>query len=266
MKILPLLSKDIKSLTELQPEEWTSIFPHLHFYLQSNICFPLKVVINQKTVGIGTTIIHHDVAWLAHIIVHPDYRNHGIGTLLTQALVDSLKQTICKTINLIATDAGARIYEKLGFKTVTNYLFFKDGTIPSDSKFSDNIVPYSSDCSDQIFELDKLVSGENRGFRLLEHLSSSYVYKTGNKLEGYYMPGFGSGLIVARSADAGKELMKMRLINNGIAVIPVENLNGISLLHQYNYQEFRKAKRMLLGRNRTWQPENLYNRVGGQIG
>jgi len=82
--IQTLEHKEIVLLTDLQPPEWQDIVPTFDYYTKAAFCFPIKVTIDNKIVGIGTTIIHNDIAWLAHIIVHPDKRNKGIGQLITQ--------------------------------------------------------------------------------------------------------------------------------------------------------------------------------------
>ena len=116
---------DIKSLPNLQPEDWGNITPAFQFYLTSQFCFPLKVIIDNKMVGVGAAIIHNEIAWLAHIIVHPDYRKKGIGKTISQTLVDNSKSHHCETIYLIATELGAPVYAGIGFETETEYLMFK---------------------------------------------------------------------------------------------------------------------------------------------
>jgi GNAT superfamily N-acetyltransferase len=97
MGIQTLKHNDIHALTGLTPEGWQNIVPIFDFYTKSNFCFPIKAVYDNKIVGIGTTIIHNDTAWLAHIIVHPDKRNQGIGQLITQTLIDRVKTKSCDT-------------------------------------------------------------------------------------------------------------------------------------------------------------------------
>ena len=153
---------DLEILSTLQPEGWGDITPAYQFYTISNFCFPLKVIIDNKIIGIGAAIIHNDVAWLGQIIVHPDFRNKGTGKKISQALVDLSKAKQCGTIYLIATDLGAPIYESIGFETETQYLFFKDIKIDSESSTSQLIVPFEEKYRKQIIILDKKVSGENR--------------------------------------------------------------------------------------------------------
>lgn len=72
MYIQPLEQSDIGLITDLQLEGWQDL-SIIEFYTLSAFCFPIKVSIDQK-IGIGT-IIHKDVSWFAHIIIHPGNRN-----------------------------------------------------------------------------------------------------------------------------------------------------------------------------------------------
>ena len=266
MNIQTLEHNDINVLTELTPDGWQNIVPIFDFYTKSSFCFPIKVVHDNKIVGVGTTIIHNDVAWLAHIIVHPDRRNQGIGQLITQTLIDSIKTKSCDTIHLIATDLGAPVYEKLGFVTETEYLFFKDIKPHQSWRISKNIVPFADNFRKQIESLDYQVSLEHRMFQVEQHLENGFVYLEDNKVEGYYLPTFGEGLIVAYTTSAGVELIKFRLISKENAAFPIDNLIAAAFFHQHNFKEFKTAKRMRLGKKKNWQPTKIYNRIGGNLG
>lgn len=257
---------DMRSLADLQPEGWGDITPAYQFYVTSRFCFPLKVIIDNKIIGIGAAIIHNEVAWLGQIIVHPDFRNRGIGKKISQALVDLCKAKHCETIYLIATDLGAPIYESIGFETETEYLFFKDIKIGSEFSTSQFIVPFEEKYREQIIAMDKTISGENRVHHLEPHFSRSYLFKEGEKTEGYLVPTLGEGLIIANNYKAGIEMMKFRFMNKENANLPVDNSEAIKFLHDNNINEYRSAKRMRLGIERKWQPANIYNRIGGNLG
>jgi N-acetylglutamate synthase-like GNAT family acetyltransferase len=258
--------EDISGIIDLQPNGWEELIPIFDFYTNSAFCFPLKAIIDNKIIGIGTTIIHDDIAWLAHIIVHPDYRNKGIGKLITQTLVDSLDMKKCQTIYLIATDLGTPVYKKLGFETETNYLFFKDLKNKSSWVPSDNISLYTDDLKVQIAKIDQKISGERRMFHLEAHLRNSYVFKKYNIVEGYYLPSFGEGLIIANTSSSGIELLKFHLLKNEKAAFPSDNLIASEFMDQNNYKAYKKVKRMRLGKKRTVLLSNIYNRIGGSLG
>jgi hypothetical protein len=50
------------------------------------------------------------------------------------------------------------------------------------------------------------------------------------------------------------------------AMLPQENEAGIKFLTGNNFLEFKRARRMRLGKRRTVHLKKTYNRVNGQIG
>lgn len=265
MDIKPLDHSDVQKLIELQPEGW-DIISVIDFYTKAAFCIPIKVTIDHKIVGIGTTILHNDVAWLAHIIVHPDFRNRGIGKFITESLVETAKANHCVTIYLLATELGEPVYTKIGFETVTEYVSYKGETITLDLADIGNIVPYKSDFKNQISTLDRQVSGEDRMFHLEPYLEDCFVYVKNDKVLGYYLPAFGDGLIIASTNAAGTELIMLRLTTKDFAVFPKDNVHATAFMKQHNFAVFRTQKRMRLGKKRDWQPTNIYNRIGGNLG
>lgn len=267
MTIEALNKNDVSSLNELEPAGWGSILPAHEFYTSNtDFCFSIKINNNNKIVGIGTAIIHNDVAWLAHIIVHPENRNQGVGGLITKSLVKKSQTKNCDTIYLIATDLGAPVYTKVGFETETEYLFFKDIKVDESWEISECIIPFNPNHKEVIAEIDKLTSGEDRLFHLEKHFQGGFVYLNNNVIEGFYLPTFGEGLILAKTKKSGIELMKMRFMNHDTASFPIDNIDAAAFLYKHGYKEFKTAKRMRLGKHKDWVPSNIYNRIGGNIG
>ena len=256
---------EIASLSSLQPEGWNDIVPHFYFYSKSVFCYPVKVTMNNEIVGIGTTIVHNDVAWLAHIIVHPYYRRRGIGKQITQTLVGIAKAKNCSTIYLVATDYGEPVYKKVGFIIETEYLVYKN-VAKKDWIISGNIQPYKEKYMEQLVALDRYTSGENRMAHLEEHLIKGMVYYTGDITEGYFLPTLGEGLIIANTEIAGIELLKLHLKHNDRVGIPKENNVAQKFLEKTGFEEVKVIKRMRLGNERKIQLANIYNRSGGKIG
>jgi len=57
-------------------------------------------------------------AWLADVIVDPDYRGRGLGRALVAGVVADLKPFGLKRIVLKASDDGVHLYEQFGWHTV----------------------------------------------------------------------------------------------------------------------------------------------------
>ena len=256
---------EIASLSSLQPEGWVDIVPQFDFYTKSAFCYPIKITMNNEIVGIGTTIVHNEVAWLAHIIVHPFYRCKGIGKHITQTLVDIAKTKNCSTIYLIATELGEPVYKKVGFIIETEYLVYENVT-KEDWIISENIQSCKEKYMEQLVALDRDTSGENRILHLGEHLTDGMVYQIGGVIEGFFLPTFGEGLIIANTEIAGIELLKLHLKHNNRVVIPKENNVAQRFLQKTGFGEVKVIKRMRLGNERKVRFANIYNRIGGKVG
>ena len=267
LNIQPIKLSDIDSLVGLQPPDWKEdIRPHFNYYYSSFFCDPIKITIEDKIVGVGTTFKHRNSAWLAHIIVHPEFRNRGIGKSITDALVRSLDKRKYKTVYLIATELGYPVYLKSGFDTETEYAHFEIEHGNRKPDVSPSIIPYDDKYKSEIFELDKDTTGEFREVMLNGSIQNSFIFLSNGKFSGVYFPKLGDGLIIADDTDTGIELMKFRLQSETDAIFPLENKAAFEFCCNIGANHIKNSKRMRLGKRRIWHPEKLYNRIGGQIG
>jgi len=266
MDIESLSENDLQHIPSLIPPGWDTAIPAIQFYTNSVFCFPFKAMIDNKLAGTGTAIIHHDVAWLAHIIVHSDFRNQGIGRRITQYLVEFIHGKGLETIYLLATELGEPVYRKIGFEAETEYITYRREMQNEVYVDAGNIITYTDHLKEQISMIDRLVSGEDRLFHLETHLSNGFVYVVNNNVEGYYLPTMGDGLIIATTGKAGQALMSLRLTTKDFAVFPIDNVSAATFIQQHPFTEVRRQKRMRLGTKRNWQPEHIYNRIGGNLG
>ena len=265
MKFEKIIHAEINQILHLQPDGWPSIVSKFEFYTTSNHCYPVKLIIDDAIVGIGATIVHDNAAWLAHIIVHPDYRNKGLGKIITEKLISQAKEKNCQTISLIATELGAYVYEKIGFTTETTYLFYKVA-INKKKYNSDYIQPYTTNLKQQILDLDKEISKENRIKTIETHLKNASVYIKNGKVEGFLMPSLGEGLILASNNLAGIELIKYRLNTNENVIFPANNTAAKEYIEKLQVKVFYKAKRMKLGADKNVVFSNIFARIGGYLG
>jgi len=266
MNVERLKRSDVNLLLDLIPEGWEGVLPIIHWYTCVSFCHPFKIVKKQKIVGVGVAVLHQDTAWLSHIMVHPLYRKQGVGAAITQYLIDFVCEKGIKSIYLIATEMGAPVYSKLGFEVETEYCVFKGEKIKLEETLSDKIIPCRSEYKEQILLMDRLTSGEGRSAYFDEHLEQAQIFIKDEVIEGFYMPTLGDGLIIATTPLAGKELMKLRLATKDFFIFPQDNTIAAELMSEYNFKKMYKVKRMFLGERIKWNPEYLYNRVGGNIG
>ncbi len=266
MVLKPVLEDDLESLRELQPDGWPDIVPVFKFYIDSPFCFPVKISGENSVSGIGAGIRFGSTGWLAHIIVRSEQRNKGIGGPIVDHLVSKLREEGCESISLIATELGHPVYKKFGFVDQTDYVFYQKQEPSSNQYLSRQVVRCSEEWFEEILCLDHVVSGETRRELLIDKLQGSFVYRRNGGLTGFYLPDLGEGLIVAEDPEAGVELMKARLTGANRGILPVDNRAATGFLTANGFSEYRRGKRMVWGKAFPWQPDKLYNRIGGNLG
>jgi hypothetical protein len=265
MIIEKLITNDIQYISEFQPEGWPEITPVFQFYTEKSFCCPIKVLSNNRIIGIGSGISFRNTAWLAHIIVNPGFRKKGIGTEIVNYLCNYLKGNGIVSVSLNATELGYPLYKKAGFIEQSEYVFFERDDVLA-NQISENIFDLSNHDIEDVIFLDKKISGEDRTIVLKENFKNSYVYKKNNKLIGFYLPELGEGLIIANDIEAGIELMKLRYLKVNKGVLPVDNFEGIKFLKDNGFKETRRAKRMICGEKFEWNSSKLFNRIAGNLG
>jgi len=267
MQLSNITYNDLKEIGKLQPEGWQDIVPEFEYYIRKKFCFPVKAMIDNSIVGVGTLIVFANTGWLAHIIVDQNYRNKGIGFQITEKLINEGKKKSVGTLLLIATELGLPLYKKAGFRMVTEYQYFKRDNPWRDFQLSPNIFPYEDNLNSEIYEMDKKISGEDRRSLLADYLETTLVYIEGSSITGFYMPDLGEGIILANTTEAGLELMKIKYSKVDKAVLPSENQIGIDFLTQNGFTlSETKGTRMILGKEIDWKPEKVFSRIGGNYG
>lgn len=257
---------DIEALASLQPDGWSDITPMWHFYLSCGFCKPIKVIMDQQIVGIGTTILHQDTAWLAHIIVHKDFRGKGLGSLITKTLIDSIDQKQHSSIQLVATSLGEPIYRKLGFEKSGEYVFYARKEASTEATSLTKVIDYSTEYQSSILEMDAYVTDEKRENLLLPHLPKAKIIVDKGILQGFFLPTLGEGPIFAMNDTAGLELMKFKYGNMDKAVAPLGNDAVLDFFRENGFEPGMHLLRMQLGKPIAWKPQHVYGRVGGNLG
>jgi GNAT superfamily N-acetyltransferase len=262
-----ITTNDLSEIKKLQPEGWPDIVPEFEFYVRKDYCFPIKAILDDEIVGVGTIIVFADSAWLAHIIVDKNHRNKGIGFQITEKLLGEGNNKTVKSILLIATELGLPVYKKAGFNIVTEYKYFKRDDPWRDFQFSPRIFPYEDGLESEIYELDEIISGENRKSLIADYLKNTLVFIEDNSVLGFYMPDLGEGLILATTTYSGLELMKIKYSKVDNAVLPEENHIGADFLKQNGFAlSDKKGTRMILGKEIDWKPKQVFSRIGGNFG
>lgn len=107
-----------------------------------------------------------EVAWLGMVIVSPDERGQGIGSLLVDAALNSAELPANAVIGLDATEFGAPLYERKGFETVAQIDRWAGILQPVEAESMRVSRALPTDL-EQIASLDRFACGVDRS-RLLE--------------------------------------------------------------------------------------------------
>jgi len=266
MKFTSFEKSDLQNLSELQPPDWGDLVPRFEYFLKSSYCQPIKLTENNETIAIGTSMLHEDSVWLACIIVHPNHRKKGLGNIITQKLIDGIDRQKFKSIYLDATDMGYPVYKKLGFEIEAEYVHLKREAPFPIFPTSPNIIPFREELKERILKLDEQISGENRRGILCDFLNQSQIYLDEKNVQGFYIPGWGDGPVIADNTVAGIELLKLRSQNMNSAVVPPDNTTALDFLEKHGFIIYKKSKRMILGQKKPWNADGIFNWISGQLG
>lgn len=269
IQIHPLLKSDISHLTHLQPEDWNDIRNVFNQFIRFDFFYPVKALFQERIVGVGEVLFNKNTAWIGVIVVDKAFRNKGIGTLITDYLSKFIVSKNKSTQLLLATPLGQPVYQKLGFRHVSDYVFLKRNQEekPLDFQAKHGCVKhYDHRFFEEMVTLDTLATGENRQ-AILKRFTTNCLLFVDRELQGFFMPHLGDGLIVAKTNEAGFELLKIKWSTYGETItLPAENLETIDFAQSLGFEPFRYAAKMILGKQIDWKPQMIYNRIGGYLG
>jgi N-acetylglutamate synthase-like GNAT family acetyltransferase len=225
------------------------------------------MIYDSKTIGFGNLIMFRRIDWIGNIVVDPNYRNNGFGTIITQYLIDIGKNLGIKSFNLIATEIGKPIYKKLGFEQEIKYEFYKSSSAQEQLSMNDNIRKAKNTDLKMITDLDFLITGEDRR-NLLENFISDTVmiFDNNNVLAGFYIESLGNGLIISNEEIFGIILLKKIIAKKNLIVITEKNIAARKTLLEHRFEKYLEAPRMILGEKYKWKPEGIFSRASGYLG
>ncbi len=255
---------ELDKVSLLKPEGWTDIIPAFKFYCSSDFCFPFKLKADKVIAGTGCAIILEQTAWLGHIIVRPEYRRNGFGSMIVSHLMNFLKEKNVQTVSLIASSEGFPMYKKYGFVKTENYLSFMRTSETVLETPDCEILPYNEKYRDEIYSIDQIASGENRIKFLQNKLSEGFICIKRGTLSGYYIPSLAEGLITAVDAVSGISLLKYK--NPERFTVPEVNTTAINYALSHGFKEQYKLSRMFFGKHLNRNPEYIYSRISGFLG
>ena len=121
-RIRSMTSDDVEPISDaILRAGWGDRRIKFHWVVGHPGCRAFVADADGTLVGSGVATINGGVGWIGTIWVDPDWRGRGLGKALTQATIDAAEDAGCRTLLLVATEAGQPLYERLGFEVQTRY-------------------------------------------------------------------------------------------------------------------------------------------------
>ena len=187
-----------------------------------------------------------ELAWIGMVLTQREYQRRGFARQLMEHALEYLRRRSVAWIKLDATEMGAPLYERLGFREegrIERWIRPR-GVVPEGHS---SAGPFALDAA-----LDREAFGADRS-RLLHVLSG--IESASIDGAGFAMGRPGAlavyfGPCVARTADAAQELMTWFLRRRGKEAvcwdILADNAAAVSLAQDFGFERRRKLIRMVL--------------------
>jgi len=219
--IRPMTRNDIPGGMRLSAlAGWNQTEADWELFLAANAEGCFVAVHNGQPVGTVATITYAGwLAWIGLVLVDPQFRKMGIGSLLMDAALDYLKD--CPSIKLDASAAGKRLYDTMSFVDEYELQRLTHGSVPVlPHTLSADIFQLTEATCERILELDRKVFGVDRRNvinALLKNAPESAFYlERKGRVCGYCLGRSGSkfhqiGPVIAENAEDAKALMQTAL-------------------------------------------------------
>ncbi|UCG28879.1 MAG: GNAT family N-acetyltransferase [Bacteroidales bacterium] len=267
--IRPYDSEDFSTITNLFPPEWNFDFGEfIALFHKSGFFRGYTLQVKDNPAGFGNLFVFGPVCWIGNIVVSREYRNRGLGTMITRFLIKKGESMGAETFNLVATEQGEYIYRKLGFTTELKYGFYsRRGNMPET-----NVSGFIRDATIRdlkgISDITLEITSENREemIRMFLH-ETKLVFSKSEELKGFYIRRPGNGLIVSSEPGFGTELLKYKIESGDqMVVIPENNIHAKDFLIRNGFEKNMELPRMTKGAKCIWKPECIFSRGTGYFG
>jgi GNAT superfamily N-acetyltransferase len=246
-------------------------------------CGPIVAEVDGEIVATGVGTVNGSVGWIGAIFVDEAWRRRGLGRAVTDAVIDELGAAGCRTLVLVATDAGRRLYEPMGFEVATWYRTFEaagaSGTANAEDEALRNgatLRAFQVDDLPAMEALDRAATGEDRAHLLdafATHESARCLVGPGEcGLRGSVVRApWGGGATTAADLEAGVAICEARRTSAPTARrvradLLLENEAGADALQRVGWTEAWRAPRMHRGEPLVWRPSSIWGQFNHALG
>jgi predicted N-acetyltransferase YhbS len=276
--IRPMTPADVEPVAlAFLRENWGDRRLNLDFVTRHDETQPFVADADGIVVGTGVVSLNGPVAWIGTIWVEPAWRRRGVGLELTRATIDAADAAGCRTLVLVATDAGRPMYERLGFEVQTGYRILEapgldaTGSEPVDRR----IRAYEPTDLAEMTALDRAATGEDRGHLLgafASPESTRVLIHDDGSLAGFVVRApWGGGATIAPRMEDAESILHARRVAAGAgkqvrAGLLTDNVDGLERLAALGWTDSWDAPRLIRGDPMRWQPEAIWGQFNHALG
>lgn len=287
-RLRPMLPADVDEATEMiLGNDWGVRREWLAFAAGHSACVPIVAEADGSIVGTGVGTASGLVGWIGSIFIAPDYRGQGLGRSLTQEIIDRLESAVCRTLVLVATTEGRRLYERMGFEVQTRYQILQGIGLPPagpepddagrdpDISIASPVRSFDDGDLDSLLELDRLGTGEDRSHairRLATPETARVVAGPDGRIDAFVIRApWGGGATVARTPEAALQILTARRRAAGregrvrVGLLD-ENAEGLARLAEVGLRLMWSAPRMIRGEPLAWRPDWIWGQFNHAMG
>jgi GNAT superfamily N-acetyltransferase len=277
---LPVLREmvraDIDAVVDLfARNDWGDRRSAMEFNVRQPQIRPFVADADGDVVATGVVCLNGPVGWVGTVFVDPAWRRHGLGTEITRRTLETADEAGCRTLVLIATDAGRPMYERLGFEVQTWNRILEAPGLPVTTQVDARIRPFAADDLPAMLVLDAEATGEDRA-HLLEAFASQTTAKVIDRGDGtlgafIVRAPWGGGATIAPRIEDACAMLEARRIAQGAdgrvrAGLMAENEAGIETLLAAGWADAWRAPRLVRGEPMTWHPEAIWGQFNHALG
>ena len=274
-RIRPMTPADVDAVVAaFLRADWGDRRLNLEFVTRHRETHPFVAEVDGQIVGTGVLSVNGTVGWIGTIFVEPGWRRRGVGMALTQATIEAAESAGCRTLLLVATDAGRPLYEKIGFEIQTWYRILEAPGL-GDEPIDPRIRPFATADLDAMADLSAAATGEDRR-HLLEAFASpetaSCLVHDDGTLGGFVARApWGGGSTIAPRLEDAEAILHARRVGRGPAQriragLLVENAAGLERLLATGWTDSWGAPRLIRGEPLRWKPEAIWGQFNHALG
>jgi predicted N-acetyltransferase YhbS len=254
--------------------DWGDRRLNLDFVTRHAETHPFVAEADGAIVGTGVLSVNGTVGWIGTIWVEPAWRRRGVGMALTQAVIDTADSAGCRTLLLVATEAGRPLYERIGFEVQTWYRILEAPGL-GDEAIDPRIRPFQPGDLAGMADLSAAATGEDRTHLLKAFASPETavcLVRDDGSVGGFVVRApWGGGSTIAPRLDEADAILHARRVGRGPeqrirAGLVAENQSGLERLLATGWTDSWSAPRLIRGDPLHWQPEAIFGQFNHALG